>query len=78
MKLAMWTGIIQKASISEIVNAMVTTKGITNKNLPRIPGNSMSGKNAAMVVATEATTGVATSETPSMHACMVSCPRCMR
>ena len=72
------TGIIQNASTKEISKAKVTTKGITNMNLPTIPGKSISGKKAAMVVATEASTGFQTSATESSEACKAAWPRSMR
>ncbi|EWS62413.1 hypothetical protein Y695_04359 [Hydrogenophaga sp. T4] len=72
------TGIIQNASISEMASASVTTKGITNMNLPMMPGSSMSGRKAAMVVATEATTGFHTSTMASRLAARACWPRSMR
>ena len=73
-----WIGSIQNASTNEISSAVVTTKGITNMNLPMIPGISISGMNAAAVVATEVNTGAHTSRTPSMAAAATSWPRCTR
>ena len=73
-----WTGIIQNASISEIASASVTTKGITNMNLPTMPGSSISGRKAAMVVATEASTGFQVSSIASRLADSASWPRCIR
>ena len=64
--------------MSEMASASVTTNGMTNMNLPMMPGSSMSGKNAAMVVATEASTGFHTSPIASRLAASASCPRCMR
>ncbi|MDT4833211.1 hypothetical protein FQZ97_668030 [compost metagenome] len=72
------TGIIQNASTSDISSASVTTKGITNMNLPTMPGSSMSGRKAAMVVATEATTGFHTSPMASRLAARACWPRSMR
>ncbi len=47
-------------------------------NLPTMPGNSISGRKAAMVVSTEAVTGAKTSRTPSIAAVCTGSPRCMR
>ena len=47
-------------------------------NLPTMPGKSISGKKAAMVVATEASTGFQTSATESSEACKAAWPRSMR
>ncbi len=45
---------------------------------PRMPGSSISGMNAAMVVSTAATTGMPTSRIDSIAAVSVSTPRCRR
>ena len=47
-------------------------------NLPTMPGSSISGRNAAMVVSTEAVTGANTSRSASMLAVTASMPRVMR
>ncbi len=74
----MCTGSIQNAWMSEIASASVTTKGIMNMKSPTMPGSSISGMKAAMVVATEASTGFQTSAMPSRLACSAFWPRSMR
>ena len=58
-----------------MASVSVTTAGMTNMNLPTMPGSSISGRKAAMVVATEAVTGAATSRRASSEASSTSCPR---
>jgi len=74
----MWVGSIQKASIRLIASVSVTTKGITNMNLPTMPGISISGRNAASVVATDDVTGANTSHSASRDAASTCWPRCTR
>ena len=61
-------GSIQNASIRLTARPTVTTKGMMNMNLPTMPGSSISGMNAAMVVLTAAITGRPTSCSDSMAA----------
>ena len=51
---------------------------MTNMNLPTIPGSSISGRKAAMVVATAASTGRPTSPIDSSAASRACMPRSMR
>ena len=67
-------GSIQNASTREIARAMVTTSGITRMKSPRMPGNSINGMNAAMVVSTAVVTGRATSRSDSTAAVKASTP----
>ena len=71
-------GNIQMASIKLTAKPIVTTSGITNMNLPTIPGSSISGRKAAMVVATAAVTGSPTSDSDCKAAGMAAMPRCRR
>ena len=71
-------GSIQNASSRLIASVSVTTNGITNMNLPTIPGSSMSGRNAASVVRTEEVTGAAVSRSASSAAASTCWPRCTR
>ena len=61
-----------------IESVSVTTKGMTNMNLPTMPGISISGRNAASVVATDEVTGAKTSRSASTDAASTGWPRCTR
>ena len=61
-----WAGRIHSDSISENSRQGMTTNGMTRKILPIRPGTNSSGVNAATVVSTAKTTGVAISLLPSI------------
>ena len=63
--------------IGDATNAIVTTMGTTFRKAPMIPGISISGRNAAMVVAVALRTGAVTSRIPSMTARLTDFPICM-
>ena len=54
-------------SISEKSRQGMTTRGMTRKIFPIMPGTNISGMNAATVVRTANTTGFAISRAPSME-----------
>jgi len=74
----MCVGSIQKASTRLMPSVTVTTKGMTNMNLPTMPGSSMSGRKAAIVVSTAEVIGAAVSRSASSEAASTCCPRCTR
>ena len=61
-----------------MASASETTKGITNMKSPTMPGSSISGRKAAMVVATEEVTGLKTSRNAATAASRACTPRWMR
>ncbi len=61
-----WAGKICSGSISEKSRHGITTRGITRKNLPNIPGTNIRGRKAATVVRTANVTGFAISCAPEM------------
>ena len=73
-----WAGRIQNASTRLTARPTVTTNGITNMNLPTMPGSSISGRNAATVVSTAEVTGAAVSRNASSAAASTLAPRCTR
>ncbi len=77
-KAAMWDGSIQKASTRLIARARLTTMGMTRMNFPMIPGKSINGRKAAMVVRIEVVTGAATSSKAASPASMAAMPRSIR
>ena len=74
---AMWAGRMKNDSKSDASRARVTTSGITRMKSPITPGSSMRGRNAAMVVMAEVSTGVMTSLVPTTAASRGDIPRCM-
>ena len=61
---AICAGRIKNASKSDAKSARHTTMGTTRINFPIIPGSSISGRNAAMVVRQAVKTGAKTSLVP--------------
>ncbi len=55
-------------SNSENINITITANGITAMNLPITPGTNSRGRNAMMVVVTDANTEGTTSYVPSIAA----------
>jgi len=69
-----WAGSNQKASMRLMARATETTSGTTRMNWPRMPGISISGRKAAMVVSVAALTGTHISCTAVVAARMRSMP----
>ena len=73
---ARWDGRISRDSTHEITNTVETTRGITRKTLPMIPGTNRRGMKAARLVRMLKVIGIITSRAPWMAASMKPIPRC--
>jgi hypothetical protein len=68
-------GLMTRPTNSEELRVMIRVRGRYPMNSPTIPGQNISGVNAARVVAVAAMTGTATSPVASLAASFVSYPR---